>query len=403
MDLIAMAIAPGIAICLFIFHRDAYNREPKLNLFASFLLGAVVVYPAAVIEVALNKYVDDTISGIAISAFFVVALTEELAKFIVLRFYAYPKKSFDEPLDGIVYGVMAGMGFATLENILYVLQGGMQTAFLRMFLAVPAHATFGVLMGYHAGKAKFDNKNSGRLLLTGLFWAVLFHGLYDFFLFLQGNRYIKDYISDLLLFMGAVASFIIAIRLSLKLIKQHRLLSQQTFNPTETMTLRKAYPADIPLIREMAYKIWPVTYGSILSQEQLDYMLELIYSEQALKEQMEKNHEFIIVYDGVHPVGFASFSLIEPQTYKLHKIYVLPSQQGKGTGRFIIDQLVKAMKSKGAASLQLNVNRHNNAKTFYEKLGFTVIREEDIDIGKGYFMNDYVMEKKLMQENRGLS
>lgn len=403
MDLIAMAIAPGIAICLFIFHRDAYNREPKLNLFASFLLGAVVVYPAAVIEVALNKYVDDTISGIAISAFFVVALTEELAKFIVLRFYAYPKKSFDEPLDGIVYGVMAGMGFATLENILYVLQGGMQTAFLRMFLAVPAHATFGVLMGYHAGKAKFDNKNSGRLLLTGLFWAVLFHGLYDFFLFLQGNRYIKDYISDLLLFMGAVASFIIAIRLSLKLIKQHRLLSQQTFNPTETMTLRKAYPADIPLIREMAYKTWPVTYGNILSKEQLDYMLELIYSEQALKEQMEKNHEFIVVYDGVHPVGFASFSLIEPQTYKLHKIYVLPSQQGKGTGRFIIDQLVKAMKSKGAASLQLNVNRHNNAKTFYEKLGFAVIREEDIDIGKGYFMNDYVMEKKLMQENRGLS
>lgn len=398
MDLIAMAIAPGIAICLFIFHRDAYNREPKLNLFASFLLGAVVVYPAALIEVALNKYVDDTISGIAISAFFVVALTEELAKFIVLRFYAYPKKSFDEPLDGIVYGVMAGMGFATLENILYVLQGGMQTAFLRMFLAVPAHATFGVLMGYHAGKAKFDNKNSGRLLLTGLFWAVLFHGLYDFFLFLQGNRYIKDYISDLLLFMGAVASFIIAIRLSLKLIKQHRLLSQQTFNPTETRTLRKAYPADIPLIREMAYAIWPVTYGNILSKEQLDYMLELIYSEQALKEQMEKNHEFVMVYDGVHPVGFASFSLIEPQTYKLHKIYVLPSQQGKGTGRFIIDQLVKAMKTKGAVSLQLNVNRHNNAKTFYEKLGFAVIREEDIDIGKGYFMNDYVMEKRLKSD-----
>lgn len=402
MDLIALAIAPGIAICLFIFHRDAYNREPKRNLFASFILGAVVVYPAALIEVALNKYSDDTITGIAISAFFVVALTEELAKFIVLRFYAYPKKSFDEPLDGIVYGVMAGMGFATLENILYVLQGGMQTAFLRMFLAVPAHATFGVLMGYYAGRAKFDSKNSGRLLLTGLFLAVLFHGLYDFFLFLQGNRYIKDYISDLLLFMGAVASFIIAIRLSLKLIKQHRLLSQQTFNPIETIAIRKAYPADIPLIREMAYKIWPVTYGSILPKEQLDYMLELIYSEPSLKEQMEKNHEFIMVYDGVHPVGFASFSLIEPQTYKLHKIYVLPSQQGKGTGRYIIDQLVKAMKTKGATSLQLNVNRHNNAKTFYEKMGFIVIKEEDIDIGKGYFMNDYVMEKRLMPEDRGL-
>jgi RsiW-degrading membrane proteinase PrsW (M82 family)/ribosomal protein S18 acetylase RimI-like enzyme len=398
MDLVALAIAPGIAICLFIFHRDAYNREPKRNLFAAFLLGAATVFPAAGIETGLNIYLDNTIKSTAISAFLVVALTEELGKFIVLRFYAYPKKSFDEPLDGIVYGIMIGMGFATLENILYVQKFGMQTAFLRMFLAVPAHATFGVLMGYHAGNAKFDAANSTKFLLTGLLWAVLFHGLYDFFLFLQGNPYIKDYISDLLLFAGAVASFIIAIRLSLKHIKQHRLLSQQTFNPTETMTLRKAYPADIALIREMAFKIWPVTYGNILPKEQLDYMLELIYSEQALKEQMEKNHEFIIAYDGVHPVGFASFSLIEPQTYKLHKIYVLPSRQGKGIGRFVMDQLVKAMKSKGAVSLLLNVNRHNNARTFYEKLGFAVIREEDIDIGSGYFMNDYVMEKKLKSE-----
>jgi ribosomal protein S18 acetylase RimI-like enzyme len=161
------------------------------------------------------------------------------------------------------------------------------------------------------------------------------------------------------------------------------------------MVIRKAYPADIPLIRDMAYKIWPVTYGSILSQEQLDYMLKLIYNEKVLHEQMEQHIEFIIVYDGVHPVGFASSSLIEPQVYKLHKIYVLPSQQGKGTGRFIIDQLVKAMKAKGATTLQLNVNRHNNAKAFYEKLGFAVIKEEDIDIGNGYFMNDYVMEKKF--------
>ena len=88
---------------------------------------------------------------------------------------------------------------------------------------------FGVLMGYYVGKAKFDKPNSGRLLLRGLFWAVLFHGLYDFFLFLQGNPYIKEYISDLLLFVGAVASFVIAIRLSLRHIKQHRLLSQQTY------------------------------------------------------------------------------------------------------------------------------------------------------------------------------
>lgn len=395
MDLIALAIAPGIAICLFIFHRDAYNREPKLNLFVSFFLGAVIVLPVAYTELYFNQFPDQTISGVAISAFLVVALTEELGKFIILRFYAYSKKSFDEPLDGIVYGVMIGMGFATLENILYVQKFGIQTGFLRMFLSVPAHATFGVLMGYHAGKAKFDKPNSNRLLFLGLFWAVLFHGIYDFFLFLQGNPYIKDYISDLLLFIGAIASFVIAIRLSLKHIKKHRILSQQTYNPTETMIIRKAYPADIPLIRDMAYKIWPQTYGSILSKEQLDYMLNLLYGEKALHEQIEGNIEFIIAYDGVHPVGFASFGSTEPTVYKLHKIYVLPSQQGKGTGRFIIDQLIKAMKAKGAVSLQLNVNRYNNAKNFYEKLGFVVIKEEDIDIGNGYYMNDYVMEKNL--------
>jgi len=175
------------------------------------------------------------------------------------------------------------------------------------------------------------------------------------------------------------------------------LLSRQAY-PTANMIIRKAYPSDIPLIREMAYHIWPVTYGSILPPRQIEYMLELIYSEKVLHEQMTTNFEFILVYDGLHPVGFASYSLTEPRLYKLHKIYVLPSQQGKGTGRFIIDELVKSMKTKGATTLRLNVNRNNSAKFFYERLGFAITKEEDIDIGNGYFMNDYVMEKKLIDD-----
>ena len=114
-----------------------------------------------------------------------------------------------------------------------------------------------------------------------------------------------------------------------------------------------------------------------------------------LKTEIEQGVEFILIYEDVQPAGFAAFSKTEPEVYKLHKIYVLPSQQGKGTGRFIIDEVIKAIKQVGAMALQLNVNRNNNAKLFYEKLGFVVIREEDIDIGNGYFMNDYVMEKKL--------
>ena len=395
MDLITLAIAPGIAICLFIFHRDAYNKEPKRNLVTSFMLGVAIVLPVASIEIFLDRFAGNTIGEVALSAFIGVALVEELGKFLVLRFYAYTRKSFDEPLDGIVYGVMIGMGFATLENILYVQKFGLATGLVRMLMSVPAHATFGVIMGYHVGKAKFDQRNAFRLLVLGLMWAVMFHGLYDFFLFLQGNPYLENYISDLFLFGGAVVSFVVAIRLSLKLINQHRLLSQQTYNPLQTMVIRKAYPADSTLIRDMAYEIWPQTYSNILSKDQLEYMLGMIYNEQTLKKEMEQGVEFILVYDGPHPSGFASFSLVQPRVYKLHKIYVMPSQQGKGTGRFIIEQLIKAMKQKGATTLQLNVNRHNNAKLFYEKLGFAVIREEDVDIGNGYFMNDYVMEKRL--------
>jgi ribosomal protein S18 acetylase RimI-like enzyme len=267
-----------------------------------------------------------------------------------------------------------------------------------MFTAVPAHATFGVLMGYYAGKAKFDPVNSVSWLLKGLAWAVFFHGTYDLFLFLQQSPEVNQDTAGVLLFLGALASFIVGLRLSFRYIKIHRLLSQQTYKPGPMLTIRKAYPDDIPLIRDLTYKVWPQTYSSILSKEQIDYMLNMMYSEKSLQEQMNRGHEFIIVYDSAEPVGFASFSLDAPQVYKLHKIYVLPSQQGKGTGKFIIDQLANAMKIKGASALQLNVNRNNSARNFYEKMGFTVIKEEDIDIGGGYFMNDYVMEKNLRSE-----
>lgn len=402
MQLLMLAIAPGIAICLFIFHRDAYNREPKLNLIISFLLGVISVIPAAIIEGILMKRYDPSISGIAIKAFLSVALVEELVKFLALRFYAYPRKSFDEPLDGIVYAVMVSMGFATLENILYVFQSeatgqGYQVALMRMFLAVPAHATFGVLMGYHAGKAKFAQHGKTVLLLTGLCWAILFHGLYDFFLFLRDSADVTYFIADGLLLGGAIASFIIAIRLSFVHIKKHRKLSQQTYNPMETMSLRKAFEHDIPLIRDMASRIWPTAYGEIISKEQIDYMLDMMYSEASLTEQMRNGNEFVLAYDGVEAVGFASVGLLEGSVYKLHKLYVLPSQHGRGTGRFLVDAIIKAVKNKGGTAIRLNVNKHNKAVGFYEKIGFVKSYDEVLDIGNGYVMDDYVMEKSLVE------
>jgi diamine N-acetyltransferase len=152
---------------------------------------------------------------------------------------------------------------------------------------------------------------------------------------------------------------------------------------------------DISLIRQLTFQVWPQTYASILTQQQIDYMLEMMYSKASLKKQMADGCQFKLIYDDAEPVGFASYQEIKPTVWKLHKIYILFSQQGKGTGKFMIDHILKEIQQQGATALQLQVNRNNKAKSFYEKLGFTEIEIINLDIGNGFFMNDYVMEKKL--------
>jgi RsiW-degrading membrane proteinase PrsW (M82 family) len=234
MNWLILAIAPGIAISLYIIFKDQYNREPRKHLIISFLLGILAIFPALIIE-SIFTIADEftffhTIQGIGIKAFFFVALVEEFCKFIMLRFYAYRKPEFDEPFDGIVYAVMVGMGFATLENIFYVSQYGMVTGVFRMFLAIPAHATFAILMGYFMGKAKFSPKRERKLMWAGLFWSILFHGSYDFFLFLQENEMVVKTFSSLLLTTGAIVSLITGIILSNKAIKSHLEFSKSTHN-----------------------------------------------------------------------------------------------------------------------------------------------------------------------------
>ena len=163
--------------------------------------------------------------------------------------------------------------------------------------------------------------------------------------------------------------------------------------------IKKVGTGDIETIRELTFKIWPSTYTSIVGKEQVDYMLNLIYSPASLQNQIENLlHQFIIVYDDEKPVGFASYSpksSHQPAIYRLHKIYVLPSQQRKGTGNFLMDYIISQMKHHRATMLELNVNRLNSAINFYKKLGFEIIQEEDIDIGNGFFMNDYVLSLQL--------
>jgi ribosomal protein S18 acetylase RimI-like enzyme len=159
--------------------------------------------------------------------------------------------------------------------------------------------------------------------------------------------------------------------------------------------IKKATVSDIPLIRDLTFRIWPSTYGSLMPKEQLDYMLDLLYNEKTLAGQMEQGHDFVLLYENDQPIGFASTGLLMPGVFKLHKLYILPTGQGKGTGRFFLEEIINRVKANGATSIQLNVKRDNKAKGFYEKLGFSILKEEDIDIGNGYFMRDYVMSKAI--------
>jgi len=163
------------------------------------------------------------------------------------------------------------------------------------------------------------------------------------------------------------------------------------------MNIRFADTNDIPLIRELAEKIWPNTYRELLLPDQLEYMMDWIYSPASLEKQMtEKKHQFLIVEEKDQPVGFASYSSSEePGVYKLHKLYVMIGEHGKGFGKIIINFIIGKLQQIGAHALQLNVKRDNKARYFYEKLGFEIIEEVDIDIGNNYFMRDYIMEKRL--------
>ncbi len=186
--LLGLAFAPSIYLMLIIYGKDKYEREPKRILLVAFLLGCVSVIPAGIIELFLKKPLDFEFLGLgnfALSAFLGVALIEELCKFTMLRLHAYRLKDFNEPFDGIVYSVFVSLGFATLENVFYVLASdgqGVQVAIMRMFTAVPAHYAFGVIMGYYVGKAKFQPEKRLQYLSLGLFYATLMHGAYDFFI-----------------------------------------------------------------------------------------------------------------------------------------------------------------------------------------------------------------------------
>ena len=217
MNLLISALAPVFVIIIYIYIKDKYEKESKRILVYTFALGAVVSVVITTIlylffELFLPIPDDFSVWQQFVKAFFVVALIEEFSKYVIVKYYNQPRKGFNEPFDGIIYAVMVSMGFAAVENIMYVSQGGLEVALLRAFTVIPAHATFGILMGYFMGKAKFS-KNRIKWNLVGLTVAILFHGVYNFFLFI-------NFIPGV--FIGAFVSLIIGIILSRNAIKTHQ-------------------------------------------------------------------------------------------------------------------------------------------------------------------------------------
>lgn len=153
---------------------------------------------------------------------------------------------------------------------------------------------------------------------------------------------------------------------------------------------------DLHRVGSLAERIWPLTYQSILCEAQIRYMMELMYGSEALDRQFQEGHQFYLLSCQGRDAGFASLSSQGPEgQWKLHKIYLDPSLHGRGLGRRFLEYLLDRVRDQGGLKLELNVNRNNPAQVFYRKLGFEVVREVDVHIGSGFYMNDYVMQRTL--------
>ena len=166
-----------------------------------------------------------------------------------------------------------------------------------------------------------------------------------------------------------------------------------------TFSIFTATPDDCALIYELAAPTWKDAYSEILSSEQMDYMLTMMYSEESLTRQMREGHVFFIILSDGAPSGFISFHANSDNLYILEKLYILPQMQGTGAGRYLVEKAEEYIRNRHKCDedilFELNVNRNNKAVDFYRRIGFWIDREVDEDIGNGFYKNDYIMQKKV--------
>ena len=222
---LTLAVIPCIAIALFVYLRDQHRPEPFFLVVLSFLLGAFAFGLNILLSWYPNRLFqggEETIFQKAVHVFLVIAIPEELCKFLmVILLIRMIRKYFSEPIDGIVYSVMVGMGFACVENLVYVHEHGAGSGILRMFSAIPAHAMLGVIMGFHLGIAKFTRRKWKRFMALGLVIPVSMHGMYNFFLYLH---FIQG------MWIGAGVGMLISLYFCIQSVKIHQRFSP--YNPS---------------------------------------------------------------------------------------------------------------------------------------------------------------------------
>ncbi len=187
MNILFISLAPVFIIAIYIYIRDKYEKEPIRLLLYSLLAGIFIIIPVIFVEMWLSSvYRSEDIQLRALwEAFVVAGFTEEVFKFAALYLLIWKNRNFNEKFDGIVYAVFVSLGFAALENMLYVYENGMSVGVLRAFTAVPAHALFGVAMGFYFGLARFYPQKRLNYMTRTLLFPILLHGLYDFMLMAQ--------------------------------------------------------------------------------------------------------------------------------------------------------------------------------------------------------------------------
>ncbi|QSS98489.1 intramembrane metalloprotease PrsW [Pontibacillus sp. ALD_SL1] len=179
--ILSAAVAPGFALMSFFYLKDRFDSKPFSIVFRTFVMGSLLVFPIMFIQYAFET--EDVLQYPATKSFLLSGGLEEFFKWFIFMYAVYKQDHFEGRYDGIVYGVSISLGFATVENILYLLANGVEVAFLRALFPVSSHALFGVMMGYYLGKAKTHRKKSSIYVVwLALVTPILLHGLYDYIL-----------------------------------------------------------------------------------------------------------------------------------------------------------------------------------------------------------------------------